>query len=515
MKNKISFKHYKYLFAFALMAIAMLACADLSGQSLSGVNPDQAMQGQTLQLTVSGQNTNFMQGTSVSVNLRQGTSTILYPNNIALVSNTALFATFSFTYQNDPGFYDLYVWDQPDGEMLLEDAFEILENPEQPQLLSAEPNVAQQGQTLDVLISGQYTHFQASTTLVWLDHGNYLIFPQSQQIISETEVLANFSFQFYHPTGFYDVGTYDFMDGELILENGFFIEPGLAPLITEMQPSSGMQGTLLNFDIYAENSHFQEASYIMGYLKNSLGETFALDFDILDNGHLQGTIIIPYLVSSGNYNLHIVDNIDGEIVKEDAFTILENSNLPQIVSIEPDTAYVGDAITVETITENTWFEWADNVSVWMKKTGSFQMITSESIQIAGNQQLNVGFVMPPFGIPGYYDYYIFDELDGEMVNEGAFFLGDTITGINNKGKSSEINLYPNPCRGNLRISSGEIVGPCRIIIFNACGLKKEFENVPLLPNQPVSINIDDLAGGFYFVQIITNEEIIIKKLIKQ
>jgi len=383
------------VFVMAAMALLLSNPLPVSGQYLTNVEPDQGMQGQVLQLTVSGQNTNFMQATSLSVRLQQGTSTLIYPSTIAWSSNLSLDATFGLTFVHDPGYYDMRVYDELDGEMILEDAFEIIANPNQPELVSVEPDVAEKGQTLDLLVSGQFTHFQASTTTVWLKQGTFTIYPQDIQTLNNAEVLANFAFDFAYPEGIYDVHTNNSIDGQLVLDNSFTLLPGLEPTITGMQPSSAMRGTLLEFDIYGQNTHFEDALAMSVYLVNSLGDVVNLDYNnVINNEHMQGMNVLPYMIPTGNYNLHVLNNIDGDLILQNAIFILDNPDLPQIVSISQDTAYVGDAINIETITQNTWFEYGFDLSVWMKKTASTQIISSESIEVIDNQKLEVGFNIP-------------------------------------------------------------------------------------------------------------------------
>jgi len=514
MKQNLHVKIIRTVFAMAAIALILSNSLPVIGQILTNVEPDQGMQGQTLQLTVSGQNTNFMQATSLSVRLQQGTSTLIYPGTVEWNSNLSLNATFGFTFVHDPGNYDMRVFDEIDGEMILENAFEIIENPNQPELLSVEPDVAEKGQTLDLLVSGQFTHFQASTTTVWLNQGTVTIYPNNIQTLNNSELLANFTFNFFYPDGLYDVNTYNNVDGQLVLDDSFTLLPGLVPTITEMQPASAMRGTMLEFDIYGQYTHFAEAVYISTYLIGTGGGSFGLECQVIDNEHLHGSIIIPYAVLNGNYNLHVLNNIDGELVMQNAFMVLNNPIEPYIVSIEPDTAYVGDAITVETIANYTWFNWTETFSVWMTKTGSTQIINSESVQVIDNQKLEVDFNIPPFGTPGYYDYHVYDDIDGEMIGAGLFYVGDSITGISDPLSLADVRLYPNPTTGQFYISA-DVNGKFDVTIFNPTGLSKEFRNVPMLANQPLRFSIDNFADGFYFVKIVSDEKTLIKKLIKQ
>ncbi|MCF8366044.1 MAG: T9SS type A sorting domain-containing protein [Bacteroidales bacterium] len=515
MKTQYLIKLKKQFFVFALIILSVFGFSEAMAQYLTGVNPDEGMQGETLQLTISGQNTNFLQATNVSVNLRQGTSTIIYPSGVGVVSNTELYATFGLSFQYNPGMYELHVWDEPDGEMMIEDAFEILENPEQPELTGVEPNQGETGEILNVTISGQHTHFQASSTTVWLKQGTNTIYPGYTVVNSNTEAVAHFFFNQYEIPGVYDVKAYNFIDGELTLFNSFNLLQGYQPAITEIDPISGEVGELLVFDIYGENTHFEDATVIFAYLENPANEIIELDFTIWTNEHLEGAIIIPYSTSPGMYDLHVYNNIDGALSMPEAFNVYPGSDVPEIYSINPDSCYANQQVTVDVHTLNTWYGWSDELFVSLRFDNSVGRIWAENIEIINHEELSVQFDIPEQTPAGFWDLIVEDEICGALVLESGMMIIDTITNVYTPDPATKIKVYPNPTKGQFQISTPEIFGPCRIIVFDACGVKKEFENVPLLPNQTLSFNIDSFADGFYFVQIITSENTIIKKLIKQ
>jgi len=101
-----------------------------------------------------------------------------------------------------------------------------------------------------------------------------------------------------------------------------------------------------------------------------------------------------------------------------------------------------------------------------------------------------------------------------MIGEGLFYVGDTITNINDPLGLADLKLYPNPTTGRFYISTN-VNGKFDITIFNLTVLSKEFKNVSMLANQPLGFNIDKFADGFYFVKMVSDEKTLIKKLIKQ
>lgn len=519
MKMNLHIKIYRMVFVMVAMALLLSNSLPVSGQILTNVEPNQGMQGQVLQLTVSGQNTNFMQASNVSVRLQQGTSTLIYPSTVEWSSNLSLDATFGLTFVHDPGYYDMRVYDELDGEMILEDAFEIIANPNQPELLSVEPDVAEKGQTLDLLVSGQFTHFQASTTTVWLKQGTFTIYSQDIQTLNNTEVLANFAFNYYYPNGVYDVHTNNSIDGELMLEGAFTLLPGSQATITEFDPASGISGDMFVFDIYGDNTHFEEASVLLVYLENSNNQIIELLFDnqfqIWDNEHIEGAIIIPYNTSPGIYDLHVYNNIDGSLVLPQAFYVNPNPESPEVLSINPTSCYTSQEVIVDVLAQNTWFYWSNELYVGLKKSNSNEQIWAESFEIENSEQLLAKFNIPNDAPSGLWDFIIADDICGEIVLEGAMTIIDTIAGIGHDSDSLALKLFPNPANRYFMLSCPQRMDECKVIIYNFSGQEKEFDNVTFLANQPIQFNIQNLNNGFYIVQIILDEKTLIKKLIKQ
>jgi len=71
------------------------------------VSPNIGVMGQTLTVSITGQNTVFEQGTD-NVNLSQG-GTYIYPNNLSFLSTTLMNATFNFSTSLPAGYYNVNI----------------------------------------------------------------------------------------------------------------------------------------------------------------------------------------------------------------------------------------------------------------------------------------------------------------------------------------------------------------------------------------------------------------------
>ncbi len=91
---------------------------------------------------------------------------------------------------------------------------------------------------------------------------------------------------------------------------------------------------------------------------------------------------------------------------------------------------------------------------------------------------------------------------------------DGITaGISESKMPRNINLFPNPASSDFTITSNSLLNDCSIKIYDAAGkLVKEIQGAN---SQSIIVSINNFASGIYTVQLVTNSEIITKKLIKQ
>jgi hypothetical protein len=484
------------------------------GQTLLDVNPAVGTQGETLTLTISGQSTHFQQASYTSVSLRQGTSTVILPEQSTVINDEEIDAVFNFGFIHNLGWYDLKTWNELDGELTLENAFYLYGTPTPPELVSIEPNEGTIGQELEVTISGQYTHFQASTTMVYFKQGTKTIYPNYQETISPTQVDAHFSFNQNDEPGIYDVVTWDPFDGTLVLPESFTLHPGETPAIVNMQPSTAMLGTLNDFSIYFENTHFSSATIVVAYMETPDSEIIEMDFDVVSDELLQCTAILPYHASQGLWNLYVWNNLDGQMQAYDIFYAYSNPDMPHIVSIFPDSCYRGHYTEIEIETENTWFEWS-MPQAWINHSGSGDQFSVNIQEIVHNEKIIINFFAPHQNAAGYYDVNISDQIDGLMILEAELLLIDTITGIGDRENEAVLNLFPNPTTGRFKLNSSKQFHNCDVEIYNMVGQKKEFKNLTLNQNQTLNFNIEDFNDGLYFVKIITEEEIFVKKIINQ
>ncbi|RLD66574.1 MAG: hypothetical protein DRI84_04505 [Bacteroidetes bacterium] len=97
------------------------------GAEIISVSPNEAAQGDTLTVTITGSGTNFMQGSN-QIWFQQGTS-VIYPNYFYSLDNQTMEAEFIFTDSHSTGLYDVFVFNSIDGELIKSSAFTLNDGP--------------------------------------------------------------------------------------------------------------------------------------------------------------------------------------------------------------------------------------------------------------------------------------------------------------------------------------------------------------------------------------------------
>jgi hypothetical protein len=184
-------------------------CAS-NAQSIIGLTPTSASQGETMTVAMTGQNTSFGQGTSTTnVWFQQGSTTIILPDAIFINSSTTIDCDFTFC-SSDLGLYDLIVDNSIDGYMVLPNSFTLNAEPNPPEIVQVDPDSSYRGDILSVSVTGQSTDFaQGTVTTVWLSQGSSTIVGDSVNVTSATDLVAEFSIPTNAAYGLWDVNVID------------------------------------------------------------------------------------------------------------------------------------------------------------------------------------------------------------------------------------------------------------------------------------------------------------------
>lgn len=212
-----------------------------SSPELTSITPSTGARGQSLDVTITGSNTQFTQSSDVTVTLFGSGSPIVADFAVPM-SNTEIWASITIPSDAPLGVYDLGVWS--DGLLSLPSSFTVTNGGgSNPHLVSANPAFGSKGQTLDVTITGANTTFMQSSNslMVYMYDQATSISANGVNVLSNTELVANFSIPADFAEGIYNLGAYvspewlELPNSFTIFETGIF-EPG-APHSLKVYPN--------------------------------------------------------------------------------------------------------------------------------------------------------------------------------------------------------------------------------------------------------------------------------------
>ena len=300
----------------------MLVSDGLLAPSILSVSPNTGVAGQTLNVTITGLNTNFIQGSSTSAffGFAQGSGTVL--NSFTVNSKTLAVANITIPVNTYNGKYNLGVNEYLDGNVTLTNGFTVTGGIAVPSISLINPITAAAGQTLDVTITGLNTNFsQGSTTVNFgFDQGSSSV--NSITVNNNTELTANITIPANTFNGDYNVTTTGF-DGTLISTDKFKVTGGtIAPTLVSIAAASGNRGATLNVTITGLNTHFnQGSSTSLSFNFNQGSTTVVNSINATSATTLTANITIPSFIYSGDYNVSVYNSIDGLITLPNAFKV--------------------------------------------------------------------------------------------------------------------------------------------------------------------------------------------------
>ncbi len=299
-------------------------------QTLTSIVPNNAEQGESLSVTITGSDTTFMQGSSTvtAVWFAQGSSTI-NASSFWANSDTSASANFNIPGGASTGSWDVKVTDTIDGTLTLSSGFTINTfNP--PELIAISPNTAQPGQTLTVLISGQDTNFsyqQGSGTTVWFSQGS----STGAWSVNDSQLIAELSVPTDAIPGTYDLSVNNGVDGTMTLVDGFTVN-SVVPTIHSVTPNAAYQGESLTVTLTTQNIDYIQGSGTLSWFSQDSSIIVSQSSIMIDNygwssssafGTQSSVFDIPQDALPGLYDLNVFSIVDGHIILADGFRVMQ------------------------------------------------------------------------------------------------------------------------------------------------------------------------------------------------
>jgi hypothetical protein len=434
--------------------------ANSNAPNLISIAPNNGNQGQMLSVSISGANTHFAQATNTTIWFEQGSSTVMMPYSFQSQSNTLINANLLIGNQQQTGSYNLYLMNEIDGYLNLQNSFTVNSNPNQAQLVSVNPNSATQGDILSVSITGQNTHFnQGTSTITWFQQGSStIIYPTNQNSTSATNLSANYFIPNNANLGLYDTYTYNNSDGLLVLPNSFIIQTPVSYQITALANPSN-SGYITGSGVYTNNQICNLYAY------NNPGYYFV---NWTENGNIVSTTEAYSFMVNSNRNL--IANFSP--INQFYITTMVNPAFSGIVN--GFGAYnMNQTAALHAIANQGWkfVNWTENgISVSIDTVYSFTVTTNRTLVA----NFNVLISVPEFE------------------------------------KEGEIRIYPIPTENNINIDfNGFVQKEIDLKLFDVLGKLVYYQNFE--NTSKIEIDCINMPKGVYYLKIKQNDKKIITK----
>jgi titin len=299
--------------------------------TISTVSPDSDVQGQTLNVTITG--TYFTGATSVSF------GSGITVNNFTVDNSTQITANMTISGSAATGARDVSVT-ALGGTATKTGGFTV--NTAPPTITAVSPDSDVQGQSLNVTITGTYF---TDTTSVTFGSG---ITVNGFNVDSSTQITANISISHSAATGARDVWVTT--PGGTATKTGSFTVNAAPPTISTVSPDSDVQGQTLNVTI--------TGTYFTGATSVSFGSGITVNNFTVDNStQITANMTISGSAATGARDVSVTA-LGGTATKTGGFTV--NTAPPTITAVSPDSDVQGQSLNV-TIT-GTYFTDTSSVS---------------------------------------------------------------------------------------------------------------------------------------------------------
>ncbi|HEY6446118.1 MAG TPA: Ig-like domain-containing protein [Acidobacteriaceae bacterium] len=282
------------------------------------VNPATGNQGSTENVTITGQFTNFVNGTSVAsfgsgitVNSTTVSSATSAVANIT-ISPTATISSRTVTVKTNSE------------TASITGGFSVLAGV--PAISSAAPGSAAAGASANVVINGAFTSFQQNVTTVSFGSG---INVTAVTVASATQLTASITVNDNATVGSRDI-TVTTNSQQETLSNGFSVTPG-TPVITEINPNYGNPGQTLSVNIYG-----QYTNWVNGTTTANFGSSITVNSVTVSSAtQLTANITIGATAPVGPVDVTTTTNSEVETVPG-GFTIQAATiPAPSVISLSP------------------------------------------------------------------------------------------------------------------------------------------------------------------------------------
>jgi len=279
-------------------------------------------------------------------------------------------------------------------------------------IVSCSPDTTKQNELLFLTISGSNTHFaHASGTIqVWLVQGSYNLIFNSAAIhpSSDSTINAEIDLPYNVPTGLWNLHLTEPVDGALLLNNALVIDSGL--FIHKVSPNYGSEGKSYALTLTGYNTNFTKGSGTSRvWFSQGTSTINASNFIENNDSTITASFTIPWLATSGYWDVNATDQKDGTMSVPNGFFIIHNG--PISITSVPDSAAPCETLSLTITGTNTNFmQGSVSAQLWLSQ-GTSTTINASSYKMLLDTVLNANFSIPCNADSGYYTVNIRDSYD--------------------------------------------------------------------------------------------------------
>lgn len=394
--------------------------------------PNTASNGQTLSLTITGENTHFQQGSETSIQLIGTNKSIAqsqpFVSSISAENDTTLNAIITIPENSFTDDYQMSVYNSIDHSISNSEKTFHVNGLTPPSLVSVSPNYGNNGQTLTLTITGANTHFNqgSETTLNFgFEQGSETTIINSIEINSATSLTASVTIPENTYTGDYDVSITNYSDGFLTLPEAFHVNGIAMPKILSASPDTVTAGETLVLTITGENTHFDQGSQTNLYFGfDKVNQLYVVNsIENVTATSLVANISIPSSISTGDYEVSIFDSIDGYLSKENAIHV--KGIKPIIESISPNVANPGQTLTLTITGVNTHFTQASGTELNFGFNQISGTTVVNSLTAISPTVLIANITVPSNVQLGQYDVDLFNDIEHFIFLDKGFRITES------------------------------------------------------------------------------------------
>ncbi len=388
--------------------------------------------------------------------------------------------------------------------------------------VSINPNTGMRNQSLAVVITGVNTHFISGTNTVTFFRGASSTSELSltnKSILNDTlmggiiQVNANATYAAY------SFKVYNGTDGYVFSSNYFYVSSnGSSPSLSSLTPNNGEQGGNLLVAITGLNTHFTQASYTnqVNFIRQGTATTSIVSFvdPPVASNLLTSRILISTNAPLGNYDLQVINQVDGSLILPNVFTVTAG-NGPKILSITPPVGHLRETLNVTILGSRTNFTQSSQTLLFFRQGTSSVNINVNSLTPNNDSMLTANISIPNWANRGFYSFMLYKNKD--TTGQSALFLAevfevDFAIGISEQVATEEpLIVYPNPAQKQITVSANKRIE--QVDLFDLQGRLLQTTK-PSLPETEIEIKVDDfiLPKQCYFLKIKTVDGIVVRKL---